>query len=344
MFDTLPGSITPRMNGAKLEVEGWKRGVTEKNNSSFYVFGDMRKHQRNLRKNRLFIVVSLVVILFVLYKFNYVSISNISPPFSSNKVPLIIVITPTYKRPTRLADLTRMSNTLSHVPHLHWIVVEDSHNKVKHVEKLLQRSTLPYTYIAVRTIPGYPKRGWYQRTMALTHIREHTSEVLNGHENGVVYFGDDDNSYDVRLFTNYIRNVKKVGLWAVGMVGGTAVESPDVVNGSVVGFKVKWNPNRKFAVDMAGFAINLSVVLGSSAVFGTSCARGAGAPETCLLEDMGLTRGDIEPFGYDKKEEREILVWHTKTVKPTLGDNKSKGNSTAKNNAPLETNGFIFEA
>ena len=46
-----------------------------------------------------------------------------------------------------------------------------------------------------------------------------------------------------------------------GLVGGTAVETPRVVDGKVVGFSVKWNPNRVFAIDMAGFAINLKILL-----------------------------------------------------------------------------------
>lgn len=80
---------------------------------------------------------------------------------------------------------------------------------------------------------------------------------------------------------------------------------------------------------MAGFAINLDYILNSSAVFGTECKRGDGAPETCLLEDLGFDLNDIEPFGYEKEaseiysslysmvfylqKNNEILVWHTKT-------------------------------
>lgn len=62
------------------------------------------------------------------------------------------------------------------------------------------------------------EKGWWQRTVALRYLRANTSEVLGSHREGVLYFADDDNSYDVTLFTNYIRNVKKLGMWAVGML------------------------------------------------------------------------------------------------------------------------------
>ena len=47
-------------------------------------------------------------------------------------VPTIYVVTPTYARPVQKAELTRLSNTLLHVPSLHWIVVEDSATRCSH--------------------------------------------------------------------------------------------------------------------------------------------------------------------------------------------------------------------
>lgn len=51
-----------------------------------------------------------------------------------------------------------MGNTLSHIKNLYWIVVEDENHKVKAVEKLLNRTTLPYTYFPAKTPPGYPRK------------------------------------------------------------------------------------------------------------------------------------------------------------------------------------------
>ncbi|KIH61868.1 hypothetical protein ANCDUO_07855 [Ancylostoma duodenale] len=54
-------------------------------------------------------------------------------------------------------------------------------------------------------------RGWTHRNLALQYIRENYDQ----NRNAVLYFADDDNSYDVRLFNNYIRNVTRIGVWAV---------------------------------------------------------------------------------------------------------------------------------
>uniref|UniRef100_A0A0N5C4C3 Galactosylgalactosylxylosylprotein 3-beta-glucuronosyltransferase n=1 Tax=Strongyloides papillosus TaxID=174720 RepID=A0A0N5C4C3_STREA len=231
----------------------------------------------------------------------------------------IIIITPTYKRYTRIADITRMSNTLRLIPNVYWILIEDGDEKSKLLNRLLERSQIPYSYLVHKTAPGYPKRGWYQRDMALTFLRKNHELITNGYTHSVVFFGDDDNSYDTRLFTDYISNVKDVGIWAVGHVGGAVFESPKVENNKVIGWHVRWNPKRKFATDMAGFAISLKRFIDyPEALFGKSCKRGGGAPEPCLLEDLGVTPEQLEPFGFNNPPgvSREILVYHTKTTKP----------------------------
>lgn len=334
------------MFGGKLESQALQKGCEE----------DIEKHcrrcigyptMRTMNKLRKYGVYVLFFMLLFAMVFQF-SADLRQPTYPVFKITeqnvtnrMIVVVTPTYKRMTRIADLLRMANTLSHVKDLHWIVVEDGNKTIPAVQDILERTGLPYTYMAHKTANGYPRRGWYQRTMALKFIRSNTSQILGkDHSEGVLYFGDDDNSYDIRLFTEYIRNVKALGIWAVGLVGGTVVEAPKVVNGKVTAFNVKWNPKRRFAVDMAGFAVNLKVVLNSDAVFGTSCKRGGGAPETCLLEDMGLEREDIEPFGYEKEKDREIFVWHTKTSTPNIV--QSKRNQT-KSALPPETFGYFVE-
>uniref|UniRef100_F1L809 Galactosylgalactosylxylosylprotein 3-beta-glucuronosyltransferase n=1 Tax=Ascaris suum TaxID=6253 RepID=F1L809_ASCSU len=280
------------------------------------------------------ILIALLTIIMVIQLSSSVgsrvAYTTVAKGMERSPLTQIIVITPTYRRATRLADMTRMANTLTHIENLHWIVIEDGNSLVPAVGRLLNRTRLPYTYIAAKTVPGYPRRGWYQRTIALQYLRNNTDEITNGAARSVVYFADDDNSYDVRLFNDYIRNVEKVGIWAVGLVGGVLIEMPDVKNGTVVGWNVAWNKNRKFATDMAGFAISLDVILNSTAVFGTSCTRGMGAPETCLLEDLGIERSNLQPFGFDQ-DERELLVWHTKTVKETY------------NKRVQDTHGFFVE-
>uniref|UniRef100_A0A0K0DMT6 Galactosylgalactosylxylosylprotein 3-beta-glucuronosyltransferase n=1 Tax=Angiostrongylus cantonensis TaxID=6313 RepID=A0A0K0DMT6_ANGCA len=185
---------------------------------------------------------------------------------------------------------SRLSNTLRLVSHVHWIVIEDGRRTVRYVENILRQ------------------RGWYQRTCALQFLRNDTESVIGNYKGAVVYFGDDDNSYDTRLFTDYIRNVKKLGMWAVGLAGGGPLESPVVVNGTVVGYRAQWRPERKFAVDMAGFAVNLNDVLRTTVVFGKSCKSGFDAPEPCFLDDMGFNQTDIETFGVGEYNDKVSLM------------------------------------
>ena len=50
-------------------------------------------------------------------------------------------------------------------------------------------------------------------------------------------------------------------MWPVGLVGGVRFERPIVdENGKVTSWSTGWRPERPFAIDMAGFAINLKYI------------------------------------------------------------------------------------
>ncbi len=105
-----------------------------------------------------------------------------------------------------------------------------------------------------------------------------------------------------------------------GLVGRAYVESPKLspINGSVIGWNVVYMRLRKFATDMAGFALNLDLILNSKAVFGKFCKRQK-SPETCFLEQLHISLNDLEAFGFDNGESdtdpKQVLVWHTKTTR-----------------------------
>ncbi|CAD5223588.1 unnamed protein product [Bursaphelenchus okinawaensis] len=171
----------------------------------------------------------------------------------------IIVITPTYQHPERLGDITMLSQTLMHVKRIHWVVIEDANQTLPVIDQFLKRTGISYTYLHT-TNKGLPCRGWAQRNLALEYLRQ--NRYAFG-KNDVIYFADDDNAYDFRIFDEYIRKVTTMGVWAVGTSGSTFVESPRVEDGKVVGFHVMFRPERKYATDMAGFAINIDVLLNS---------------------------------------------------------------------------------
>ena len=119
----------------------------------------------------------------------------------------IFVITPTHTRQTQKIDLTSMCHTLMHIPKLTWIIIEDGSESTKLVTNFIQRCKVEIVHLLTKTSSKYiPKKGQHrwskprgveQRNAGLSWLRQHYSPE---NCNGVVYFGDDDNKYDLRLF------------------------------------------------------------------------------------------------------------------------------------------------
>lgn len=135
----------------------------------------------------------------------------------------------------------------------------------------------------------------------------------NAAKKGVVYFADDDNTYDLRLFEE-IRSTKKVSIWPVALVGGLKIEKPIVEEGKVVGFNSVWSPRRPYPIDMAGFAINLDLFSAHpSASFSYDVPRGY--QESHIISQLISDWSDLEPKAANCTQ---VLVWHTRTVKPSF--------------------------
>ncbi|KAM3718221.1 Coiled-coil domain-containing protein [Dirofilaria immitis] len=233
-------------------------------------------------------------------------------------LPFIYFITPTYRRPTQKADLIRLAQTLAHVPNLHWIVVEDANNISPFIADIFKRYHIRFTHLYALTPPEKKPnetdpnwkvpRGVVQRNKALLWLRKN----LHNLRRGVVYFGDDDNTYDWRLFDE-MRTVERVGVWPVGLVGGLIVEMARLSEDKNVSFNSLWKPERPFPIDMAAFAINLSLALDANAFFTYDVPRGY--QESHFLTTLGLKRSDLElkADGCTK-----VYVWHTRTERALL--------------------------
>ncbi|KAJ8986254.1 hypothetical protein NQ317_009962 [Molorchus minor] len=248
---------------------------------------------------------------------------HIAPPETLNLPPLYI-ITPTYKRPEQLAEITRLSHTLMLVPNLTWLVIEDAYETNDLIEDVLRKSGIKYYYMVAPMPSEYkaktkgPKpRGVSNRNKGLEWIRQNA-------KTGVFYFADDDNTYDLELFQE-IRFTKKVSMFPVGLITKAGVSSPIVKNGVFSGFYDGWIGGRKFALDMAGFAVSVDFLLNRPQ---------ASMPFKPGFEEDGFLKS-LAPF--EPKEAEllaanctKILVWHTQTKKnePSLSLDMSKYNNS----------------
>ena len=146
---------------------------------------------------------------------------------------------------------------------------------------------------------------------------------------GIIYFADDDNTYDLELFEE-LRKTKTVSVFPVGFVGSKGspgITSPIVKQGKVIGFSDDWFASRMFPVDMAGFAVNVDFLKTRP---GASMPFWAGYEEDVFIQTLGMRSPflkmkwllkylnfidigleDLQPLASDCSQ---VLVWHTKTV------------------------------
>ncbi|KAM7248441.1 hypothetical protein CapIbe_000480 [Capra ibex] len=170
------------------------------------------------------------------------------------------------------AELVQLSQTLSLVPRLHWLLVEDAEGPSPLVSGLLAASGLLFTHLAVLTHKAQRlrPRGVEQRNRALDWLRRG------------------------------------------GVLLGERRTHPHQ-DGRVVGFHMAWEPNRPFPVDMAGFAVALSLLLAKpNARFDATAPWGH--LESSLLSHL-VDPKDLEPRAANCTR---VLVWHTRTEKPKM--------------------------
>ncbi|KRF85173.1 galactosylgalactosylxylosylprotein 3-beta-glucuronosyltransferase P isoform X3 [Drosophila virilis] len=256
-------------------------------------------------KMYLTIFIATTCIYMVLYQYHMSR-----QPLAANELvkPPLYIITPTYRRPEQLAELTRLGYTLKHVLNLLWLVIEDANKTNPLVAHTLDRIGVPYEYL-VAPMPEQYKltkrakpRGVSNRNRGLDYLRANATE-------GVLYFADDDNTYDVNIFEQ-MRYTKKVSMWPVGLVTKTGVSSPIIREGKLDGYYDGWIGGRKYPVDMAGFAVSVKFLHERPHA---KMPFKPGYEEDGFLRSLApLQNNEIELLA---DECREILTWHTQTKK-----------------------------
>ncbi|XP_064091099.1 galactosylgalactosylxylosylprotein 3-beta-glucuronosyltransferase P-like isoform X1 [Macrobrachium nipponense] len=238
-------------------------------------------------------------------------------------LPPLYIVTPTYPRAEQLPELTRFAQTLMNVPNVVWIVSEDAAEPTQAIVDYLKDCGLKTVYLRVQMPTKYQKvknkpRGVANRLAGLNWIRANAKD-------GVFYFADDDNTYDIRLFEQ-MRWTRGVSMFPVGLVTSLGVSTPIVKEGKVVGFYDGWIAKRKFPIDMAGFAVNVQYLLQRP---NATMPFKVGYEEDGFVKSLGITPAEIEPLAFNCTK---IWVWHTQTKK------NNPATPVVQNNATVGTN------
>ncbi|KAL5270625.1 hypothetical protein ACHWQZ_G001359 [Mnemiopsis leidyi] len=126
---------------------------------------------------------------------------------ADNENKTIYIITPTYNRPTQLAELTIMAQSLKDVSNVIWLVVE----QWKHTEKVsqfLSKISTPHLHLTSfdRVKEGNLCNGL--RNEVLDFMRRYDYQ----YRDGVIHFANLDRVYATQAFEE-MRKVEHVGIW-----------------------------------------------------------------------------------------------------------------------------------
>ena len=245
----------------------------------------------------------------------------------------IFIITPTYNRTTQRPDLIRLEQTLRLVPNIVWMVIEEWNRTSTFVVDLLQRTPVRHVHLLAPVQKSRVGRGFINRKCAFEWLREQArlakEELYNAASdndnvikktvkinnikltNGIIYMADDDNSYDLRVFEE-IRTTRVVSMFPVGGLANYGISTPvvDSKTGRIIDFHDPFGKEfgRHYAVDMAGFAINLQYFLDhpQAQMLNTH----PGSLEESLLRGLAVSYDQLEPKAANCTQ---VLVWHTRT-------------------------------
>ena len=249
-------------------------------------------------------------------------------PIQTRSKRVIFFVTPTYKRDTQIVDLMKLSQTLQLAQLkygiiIHWIVIEDSKTCTSRIRDLVKKSGLSFSHIPIRSAWGKDNpnshKGVNQRNAALDLIEKMDVE-------GLIYLGDDDNSYDVTMLADMTR-VKRFGLYPVAFAGGGLYERCKTDSSDwnkVVKLASNFRDNRKFTVDMASIVFSTTLLKNTHARFDKDWRHGHLESE---FTDMLISSiEDIEPMGSSCNI---VYVYHVKTKhdwyrKDVVNDNKEQ--------------------
>ena len=143
---------------------------------------EREQHRRTLQLEKLDYQYVFINILYVKFNYPYFRIHDLLPLTKNRRnLPTIFFVTPTSQRPAQKADLIRLYHTLSYVPNLHWIIVEDADAPSPSIDEILARTRLKSVHLTAKT-PTNKKlrsnepnwlqaRGVHQRNTALEWIR-----------------------------------------------------------------------------------------------------------------------------------------------------------------------------